>query len=68
MTAPPLISPHKDGWRMKHLEAFARDNAFATIMSSFITNISIGDNPFTNADYVASSTLVALMKKNEEKI
>ena len=42
-----------DGWRMKHLEAFAKDDAFAVALSTFITNISIGDIPFTTADCLA---------------
>ena len=46
---------------MEHLEAFARDDAFATTMSIFITTISIGDIPVTTADYMASATLVALL-------
>jgi hypothetical protein len=37
-------------------------------MSTFTTNISIGDIPVTTADYLESATLVALLKKNEEEI
>jgi len=53
---------------MEHLEAFARDDDFATALSSFITNISNVDISVTIADYLASTTLVALLKKNEEEI
>jgi hypothetical protein len=57
-----------DGWRMEHLEAYAKDDAFAVALSTFISNISIGDISVTTVDYLASTTLVALFKKNEEDI
>jgi hypothetical protein len=66
--APPLISPHRDGWRMKHLEVIARDGAFAAALVIFIYNIASGDVPTATADYLASATLVSLLKKNEEDI
>jgi hypothetical protein len=53
---------------MEHLEDFARGGAFASITSTFITNISIGDIPATTASYLALETLVALLKKNTEEI
>jgi len=51
---------------MEHVEAFAKDEAFATALTVFITNISIGNIPSATTDYLASATLVALLKKNEE--
>ncbi len=52
---------------MGHLEAFARKEAFASVLSIFITNISTGDNPSSTADCLASVALMALLKKNEEE-
>ncbi len=53
---------------MEHLEAFSRDDAFASALATFISNIASGDVPRTTADYFASTTVVALLKKNEEDI
>ena len=55
-----------DGWRMEYLEALSRDEAFATTLASFITNIATGNVNAVTADYLASATLVALLKKSEE--
>ena len=66
--APSLASPHMDGWRMEHLEALSRDDAFAAALASFISNIASADVPTATANYLASATLVALLKKNEEDI
>ena len=65
---PPLTSLHRDGWRMEHLEALSRDMGFATALATLIFNIASGDVPTSTADYFASATLVALMKKNEDDI
>jgi hypothetical protein len=64
--APPLTSPHMDGWRMEHLEALSRDEAFATTLATFISNIATGTVPSITADYLASATLIALLKKSKE--
>ena len=53
---------------MEHLEVMARDDAFAGVLAVFISNIASGDVPPETADYFASATLVALVKKNEEDI
>jgi hypothetical protein len=65
---PPLTSPHRVGWRMEHLETLPGDDAFATALATFISNIAIGEFPATTVNYLASATLVALLKKNEEHI
>ena len=66
---PPLTSRHKDGWKLNtYLEALSRDDAFATALATFISNIATRDVPATTADYLPSATLVALLKKNEEGI
>jgi len=63
---PPLTSRHKDGWKLNtYLEALSRDDAFATALATFISNIDIGDVPATTADYLASATLVALLNEEE---
>jgi len=64
----PLTSPHRDGWRREHLELLSRDDAFATAMTTSISNIATGEFCATTADYLASATLVALLKKSEEDI
>jgi len=53
---------------MEHLEVLARDDAFAAALAIFISNIASGNVPTATADYLASATLVALLKKNEEDI
>jgi len=53
---------------MEHLELLSRDDAFATAMATFTSNIASGDVPATTADYLASATLVPLLKKSEEDI
>ena len=51
---------------MEHLEALSRDEAFATTHATFISNIATGNVPSVTADYLASATLVALLKKSKE--
>ena len=63
---PHLTSPHRDGWRMEHFEAFARDGAFASVFTVFINKVATVNIPSPTADYLASATLLALLKKNEE--
>jgi len=53
---------------MEHLEVLARDEAFEAVLAVFISNIASGDVPPKTADYLASATLIALLKKNEEDI
>ena len=48
------------------MEALSRDETFVAILSTFISNIATGNVPSVTADYLASATLVALMKKSEE--
>ena len=48
------------------MEAFARDQAFASVLAVFITNVVTAKIPSSIADYMASATLVAFLKKNEE--
>ena len=53
---------------MEHLEALFRDDAFASALATFISNIASGDVLTTTTDYFVSTTLVALLKKNENDI
>ncbi len=53
---------------MEHLEELSRDDVSAAALATFISNITSGDVPTTTADYFASPTLVALVKKNEDAI
>ena len=64
--APLLTSPHRDGWRMEHLEELSRDGAIADALATFISNIATGNVHAVTADYLASATLVALLKKGDE--
>ena len=48
--APPLTSPHRDGWRMEHLGALSRDDALASALATLISNIASVDVPTTTAD------------------
>ena len=50
------------------MELISRDEAFATTLATFTSNITTGDVPATTADYLASATLVPLLKKSEEDI
>ena len=52
---------------MEHLKAIVNKEAFATALAVFITSISTSDIPSAIVDYLASATLVALLKKNEEE-
>jgi len=51
---------------MEHLEALFRDDAFASALATFISNIASDDVPTTTADYFASYMLVAVLKKNDD--
>ena len=62
----PLTSLHRDKWRMEHLEALSRDEVFAATLETFIANIATGNAPAATADYLASATLVAILKKSEK--
>jgi hypothetical protein len=53
---------------MEHMDALSRDDAFAKALATFTSNIATGDFPATTADYLASATLVALLKRSEEDI
>ena len=53
---------------MEHLEALSRNATFAATLATFISNIASDDVPTTTADYFASATLVAILKKNEDDI
>jgi len=67
--AYPLTSPHRDGLGVERMDqALSRDDAFATALATFISNIATSDVPATWASYLASTTLVALLKKNAEDI
>ena len=48
------------------MEAFARDAAFAAVLATFVSDVAFGNVPSTVADYRASATMVAVLKKSEE--
>jgi len=65
-TAPPLSSPHKDGWRVEHLVPLAADSTCGEALAAFMTTIARGDVSNKIADLLSSATLVILLKKDAE--
>jgi hypothetical protein len=63
-SAPPLSSPHRDGWRNEHLSELARDQACGTALARVLTAVVTGDVPQKTADILFSATLVILLKKD----
>ncbi len=43
--APPLSSPHKNGWRNEHFVEMAKDPACAAAMARMLTAVVTGDVP-----------------------
>jgi hypothetical protein len=64
--APPLSSPHKDGWRVKHLTSLAADLACGEALAKFISTLIKGDVSNNISDFVSSAMLVVLLKKYAE--
>ena len=64
--APPLSSPHRDGWRNEHLDELAKDNACGTALARVLTAIVAGDVPQKTADILSSATLIVLLKKDAQ--
>ncbi len=62
--APPLSSPHRDGWRNEHLVELARDPACGIALARVLTAIVAGDAPKKTADILSSATLIVLLKKD----
>ena len=42
-TAPPLSSPHRDGWRNEHFVDLAKDPACGTALARVLTTVVRGD-------------------------
>ena len=62
--APPLSSPHKDGWRNDYLVDLARDPACAAALARVLTSVVTSDVPKKTADILSSATLIILLKKD----
>jgi len=63
-SAPPLSSPHKDGWRNEHLAELARDATCRTALARVLTAMVAGDVPLKTADILSSATLIIMLKKD----
>jgi len=61
---PPLSSPHRDGWRNEHFVEMARDPACATALARMLTAVVTRDVPQKTTDFLSSSTLIILLKKD----
>jgi len=66
--APPLSSPHKDGWRNEHLIELARDSVCGSALAGVLTAVVAGDVPQKTADILSSATLIVLLKKDAATI
>ena len=64
--APPLSSPHKDGWRVEHLTSLVVDPACGEALTSLMTTLAKGDVFDKIAILVSYATLVILLKKDAE--
>ena len=65
-TAPPLSSPHGDGWRNEHFVDLARDQACGVALARVLTVVVSGDLPQKTAYILSSATLIILLKKDAE--
>ena len=66
VVAPPLSSPHKDGWRTKNLSQLAPNDACGEALASLATSIVQGDVSDNFYHLLSSATLVVLLKKDAE--
>jgi len=64
--APPLSTPHRDGWRNEHFVDLARHQACGTALARVLTTMVSGDVPQKTADILSSATLIVLLKKDAE--
>ena len=62
--APPVSSPHKDGWRTEHLSQLTTDNDYGEALVAFATSIILGDVFDKISHLLSSATLVVLLKKD----
>ena len=66
--APPLFSPHKDGWRTEHLSQLAPDDECGKALATFATSIIVGGVFDKISNLLSSATLVVLLKKYAESM
>ncbi len=64
VASPPLSSPHKDGWRTKHLTQLTPDDACGEAIAALATSIIQGDVSDKISHLLSSATLVVLLKKD----
>jgi hypothetical protein len=65
--APPLSSPHKDGWRTEQLSQLAPDDACGEAVASLATSSTQGDVSDKISHLLSSATLVVLLKIQERR-
>jgi hypothetical protein len=63
--APPLSTPHNDGWRNEHFIELMKDPACGMALADFLIVVHIGDVPSKMADILSPTTLVVLFNKDE---
>lgn len=63
-SSTPLSTPHRDGWRNEHIAEMAKDPACAAAIARLLTAVITGDVPQKAADFLSSSTLIILLKKD----
>jgi hypothetical protein len=63
---PPLSSPYKDDWRVKHLASLAANPACGEALDAFMTTRIKGEVSNKIADFLSSATLVVLLLKDAE--
>jgi hypothetical protein len=66
--APPLSSPHRDGWRNEHFVDLAKDGACGVALARVLTAIIQGDVSQKTANILSSSTLIVLLKKDADQM
>jgi hypothetical protein len=64
--APPLSSPHKDGWRTEHLATLSANQVCNEALAEFASSLVKGEGSDKIADLLSSVTLVVLLKKENE--
>ena len=63
-----LTTPHKDGWRAKHLLALCKDMDCAAAFRDLIAALEAGDVTDDTCNLLSSASQVVLLKKSDEEM
>jgi len=67
VAAPPLLTPHKDGWRKEHFCENAKDPACGAALANLMTAVVAGDVPSKTVEiYCLHRYSSSLSKKDAE--